>query len=242
MAQFTSDAQVLPGDIRSNTSSPLTQIGTKASTPDGRVFRYCKAGATALVAGSVYDGPAAVANHTNIAVAAAAAAGATSITVTLGATAATANQYAGGVIVINDVDGQGHTYSIKSHPAADASASLVVTLADDEPVVTALTTSSQATLVANQYNGVVIHATTEVAIPVGVAHTNITAGQYGWIQTHGPVSCLCNVNTAIGSSVAASDTTNAGGYEIGDGILPVIGTAITAGVATEYNVIFLTID
>lgn len=241
MAQFTSDLQVLPSSLRSDVSSPEVAVGAKASTPDGRVFRYCKAGATALVAGKVYDGPAAVANHTNIAVAAAVAAGATQITVTLGATAATANQYAGGVVVINDVDGEGFTYSIKSHPAADASASLVLTLDDDETVVTALTTSSQATLVANQYNGVVLHATTEVAIPVGVAHTQITAGQYGWIQTHGPVSALCAATTGIGQSCAASDTT-AGAYEIGDGILPVIGYAIVAGVATEYNPIFLTID
>lgn len=242
MAKFTSDAQILPGDIRSDSATALTQLGTKASTPDGRVFRYCKAGATALVAGSVYDGPATVSNHTNVTVQAAAVAGDKTISVTLGATAATANQYAGGVIAINDVDGQGHTYTIKSNPAADASATLTVTLEDDEPVVTALTTSSQATLVANQYNGVVIHATTEVAVPVGVAHTNVTANQYGWIQTHGPVSALSNGTVAIGSSVAASDTTTAGGYEIGDGILPVIGYALAAGVATEFNPIFLTID
>ncbi|MDH4127318.1 MAG: hypothetical protein OEV44_01095 [Spirochaetota bacterium] len=115
---------------------------------------------------------------------------------------------------------------------------MVLTLEDDEPIVTALTTSSQATLVANVYNGVIIHASTETGIPVGVAVTNITAAQYGWIQTRGPVSCLCGATTAIGQSVAASDTT-AGAYEIGDGILPVIGYAVTAGVATEYNVIYL---
>jgi len=240
MAKFTSDVQVLPAGLRSNVATPAVQVGAKASTVDGRVFRYCKAGATALVAGKVYDGPAAEANHTNIAVVTGTA-GAKTITVTLGATAVTANQYAGGVIVINDVTGEGQTFTIKSHPAADASASLVVTLDDDETIVTALTTSSQATLVANQYNGLVIHATTEVAIPVGVAHTAITAGQYGWVQTHGPVSALCAATTGIGQSCAASDTT-AGAYEIGDGILPVIGYAIAAGVATEYNPIFLTID
>lgn len=239
---LTSDPQVLPRDLRADTSTQEFPLGAKASTADGRVFRYCKAGGTALVAGKVYDAPATVANHTNIAVASAASAGATSITVTLGATAATANQYAGGVIVINDVDGQGFTYTIKSHPAADASASLVLTLDDNETVVTALTTSSQATLVANQYNGVVIHAVTEASVPVGVAHTQITASQYGWIQTRGPVSVLINATTGIGLSVAASDTTNAGGAEVGDGILPVIGYAIAAGVATEYNPIFLTID
>lgn len=241
MARLTSQPQSFPQGLFSEDTVRNADLGAKASTADGRVFRYVKAGASALVAGEVQDGPATVANHTNIAVAAAAAAGANQITVTLGATAVTANQYAGGVVVVNDVAGEGYTYLIKSHPAADASAALVVTLADDETIQEALTTSSQVTLVANQYNGVVQHATTEAGVPVGVAIKDITAGSYGWVQTRGPVSALCAATTGIGLSVAASDTT-AGGYEVGDGILPVIGYALAAGVATEYNPIFATID
>lgn len=241
MVKFSSQPQTFPQDLRDEDTSAGIELGAKVSTDDGRVFRYVKAGSSALVAGTVVDGPATVANHTNVTVASAASAGDTTITVTLGATAATANQYAGGVIVINDVDGQGYTYGIKSHPAADASASLTVTLDDNEPVVEALTTSSQATLVANQYNGAVIHPTTEAGVPIGVAVTDLTASSYGWIQTRGPVSALCGATTGIGLSCAASDTT-AGSYEVGDGILPPIGYAIAAGVATEYNPIFLTID
>lgn len=242
MAKLTSQAAAFPANIRSDSSTQEAPLGMKVETPDGRVYRYVKVGATALVAGKLYDGPATVADHTNISVASAAAAGASTITVTLGSTAATANQYAGGVVVINDVDGQGFTYSIKSHPAADAAASLTLTLDDEETVVTALTTSSQATLVANQYNGVIIHATTETGVPVGVAVTQVTAAQYGWLQTRGPVSLLINATTGIGESVAASDTTNAGGGEVGDGVLSPIGYALAAGVASEYNPVFLTID
>lgn len=242
MAKITHNPLSFPnGDIFSASTTQEMDLGAKAVGSDGSSYRYVKVGATALVAGKLYDGPASVANHTNIAVASAAAAGATTITVTLGATAATANQYAGGVIVINDVDGQGYTYSIKSHPAADASASLVLTLADGETVQEALTTNSQASLVANQYNGIVIHATTEAGIPVGVAIDDIAASSYGWIKTRGPVSCLCGATTGIGLACAASDTA-AGAYEVGDGILAPIGYAIAAGVATEYNPIFLTID
>lgn len=239
--KVTSQAQTFPLSVQDTSTTGDIDLGSKFDSADGRSFRFVKAGAAALAAGQVQDAPATVANHTNIAVAAAAAAGASTITVTLGATAATANQYAGGVVVINDVAGQGFTYGIKSHPAADASASLVLTLEANETVVEALTTSSQATLVANQYNGVVIHATTEASVPVGVAVSDIAAGEYGWVQTRGPVSALCAATTGIGLSVAASDTT-AGGYEVGDGILPVIGYAIAAGVATEYNPIFLTVD
>lgn len=239
MPKFTTAPASFSGNIRSNSDVQLHDLGAKVVANDGREWRYCKAGGSALVAGKVYDAPAIVANHTNISVASAAAVGATQVTVTLGATAATANQYAGGVMVVNDVDGEGNTYTIKSHPAASGGASLVLTLEDEEPILVALTTNSQVTLVANQYNGVVIHATTEASVPVGVATYPITASYFGWIQTRGVVSCLCNATTTLGDSVAASDTTNAGGYEVGDGILPVIGYAVAAGVATEYNPIFL---
>lgn len=242
MAKLTSGAPAAAVNIKGNDASPSHKIGERIETADGRMFRYCYAGATALVPGKVYDAPTQVSNHTNIAVAAAAAIGATSVTVTLGATAATLNQYAGGYLVVNDVTGEGYTYAIKSNPAADASASLVLTLEADDPIRVALTTSSEVSLVPNPYNGLVIHATTEVAIPVGIAVTAITANYYGWVQTHGVVSALHNDNTAIGQSVVASDTTTAGGVEVGDGILPVIGYAIATGVATEYNPIFLTID
>lgn len=240
MAKITSQAESFPQGIFETSSTQQIDLGAKASTADGREYRYVKAGGTELVAGQVQDGPATVANHTNLATNVAAV-GATQITVTLGATAVTANQYSNGYVVVNDVAGQGYTYSIKSHPAANASAAVVITLEDSSPVQEALTIASQVTLVANQYNGVVVHATAEAGVPVGVAVVDIAANEYGWVQTRGPVSALCGFATGIGLSVAASDTV-AGAYETGDGILPVIGYAIAAGVATEYNPIFLTID
>jgi len=242
MAKFTADAATFPVDIRSNSAVQECALGTKAVTQDGRTFRYVKAGGTALVVGKLYDGPANVGNHTNIAVASAAAAGATSVTVTLGATAATANQYAGGTLIVNDAAGEGQTFSIKSHPAADASASLVLTLEDDEPIVTALTTSSEVSLIPNQYNGVIIHAATETGIPAGVAVTAVTATYFGWIQTRGPVSLLSDASISeLGSAVAASATT-AGSATVGTGALAPIGFQLTTGVSTEYNVVFLQLD
>lgn len=242
MSKSTGPVQAISSDIFQESSTQEHDLGAKIETTDGRILRYVKVGATALVAGKLYDGPAIVANHTNIAVASAASAGATELTVTLGATAATANQYANGYLVVNDADGEGYTYQIKSNPAADASGSLTVTLYDEDGLQEALTTSSEVTLVPNQYNGVIIHAATETGMPVGVAVTDATAGYYTWIQTRGPVSLLSDASPAsIGSSVAASATTDGAGT-IGNGILAVVGYAITAGISTEYRPVFLTID
>lgn len=241
MAKFTQDASASPANIRSNSSVQEATLGTKVVTPNGDAYRYVKVGATALVAGKLYDGPANSTDNANIAVVLGTA-GANAITVTLGSTAATVNQYAGGVVVINDEDGQGFTYSIKKHPAADAAASLVLTLDDNEPVVTALTTSSQATLIPNQYRGVIIHAATETGIPVGFAVTNVTALYYGWIKTRGPVACLHdNTPAEIGEGVDASTTTDG---SVTESVAPLkqVGTALVQGVSTEYNPIYATID
>lgn len=240
--KISSNAQSFGLSVFDSETTASIDLGAKMESADGRSFRYMKVGATALVAGSLYDGPASVGNHTNVTVALAAAVGATSITVTLGATLATANQYAGGVIVINDVDGQGFTYGIKSHPAADASASLVLTLESNELVLEALTTSSQASLVSNQYNGVIIHAASETGIPVGIAIKDIAAASFGWIQTRGSVSSLADANVAaLGEQVDAS-TTTAGATTLGTVATAALGYAQAQQVSTEFNPIFLTID
>lgn len=243
MAKFTSDPLVLPGNIRTDDSTANFNLGAKAVTSGGRIFRYVKCGGTALVAGKLYDGPAIITDHVNIAVQAAAAALATSVTVTLGGTEVTANQYdQDGLLIINDVDGEGFSYTIKSHPTADASANIVITLDDDETIVTALTTSSQASLISNQYNGIIVHPSTETGIPVGVANTQITASQFGWIQTRGSVSCLHDsTNAALGDGVSASNAT-IGAVTKDVAILCPIGYMLADGVSTEFNPIFLTID
>jgi len=240
--KVTSNAQAFDGGMRENSETQQTDLGAKYVDSNGAVYRYVKVGGTATVAGKLYDGPAEIANHQNITVAAAAVANATSVTVTLGATAATANYYAGGKMVVNDEDGQGFSYTIKSHPAASLSTTLVLTLDADEPIITALTTSSQVTLVPNQYNGVIIHAASETGIPIGVATKVITTLYYGWIQTRGIASCLIDASPAdVGQEVDASTTTDGSGT-LGTVATASIGYALESGVSTEYNSIFLMMD
>jgi len=239
MAKITSNLQVSPQDIFEVSTVQETDLGAKVVSSDGRSFRYVKAGAVALVAGKLQQAPAIVANHQNVAVAAVASAGTKEVTVTLGATAATVNQYAGGLLVINDVDGQGFSYTIKSHPAAGSSASLVVKI--DEEIQVALTTSSQASLIANLYNGVIVNPTTATNVPVGVAIANIAAGSFGWIQTQGAVSCLNDSGTAVGLGLAPSGSV-AGALATVAATTNQVASALQAGVDTEYNVVNLCIN
>ena len=245
MAKITSTPQAFPiSDIFSTETTQTADLGAKAYGSNGDVYRYCLVGATALVAGKLYDGPAEIGNHQNLNVGATGSAGDTTITVTLGGTAATANQYAGGSIVIIDEAGQGYTYGIESHPAqSTTTGDLVITLVKGETVQEALVLdTSQASLIPNQYNGIIVHAASETGVPVGVAIDDHGLGTYGYIKTGGVAGILQDSSAgAVGKSVGASTTTE-GAVTANDGTLKEIGTMLETGTSTEYNAVMMTLD
>lgn len=224
MSSLSSDMLVSPQDLFSQTSNVSTtvpyntgipQLGLRGVTGDGREFRYCQAGASNLVVGNLLQAPAQIANHRRL-TPTAAAAGATSVTVTLGATAATANQYLGGWLVVEDDSGGtgGFQYQISGNPAAALSTALTVQLAD--PVVVAITASAHVSLVLNPYSGVIQNPTTATSGLVGVAlpiaapvaqSAGLTASYYGWIQTKGIGTVLSDGGTTVGLAVVASTGT-----------------------------------
>lgn len=236
--QLTADVIASPGDLISNTSTAQTNLGARVVSADGRVYRYAKAGAVALVPGTLLQAPVEITNHQDL-VPAATAIGATSVTVTLGATAATANYYAGGWMMVTVTPGEGYQYKIKSHPAADASATLVLTLED--PIQVALTTASNVDLVVNPYNGVLINPTTATSSVVGVAVYPISIGYFGWIQVHGPCNVLNDGGSTVGTNVSASNGT-AGAVEAAVTAQAAVGYAMTGIATTEFGAIFLRIE
>lgn len=236
--KLTGFPQSCPAPLFSSSSTKDMDIAGLVSDPT-RKFRYAKMGAVAAVPGKVYQSPAPISNHLNLACAAAAI-GATQVTVTVaGGTNVTANQYAGGLLIINDATGEGYSYLINSHPAATAGSTLVVTLED--PLVVALDATSEASLQANPYNGVIVSPATPTASPVGVAIYPIPAGEYGFIQTSGPVACLADGAITVGNQVSVSNAV-AGAVESEVAGQANVGYALMAGVDTEYRAIFLEID
>lgn len=213
-------------------------LGSKFYDQNGNAYRYAKIGGTASVAGKLYQAPAEITNHQDL-VPAAAAIGATSVTVTLGATAVTANQYAGGYLVVSITPGEGYKYLIASHPAADASATLVLTLED--PIQVALTTSSNVDLVSNLYNGVIVNPTSASSCPVGVAVDVVAAGSYGWLQVEGPCPVLVDNSTVVVGTFISASNQAAGACEPFTGVQAPIGVAVTGGATTDYATIKLSI-
>jgi hypothetical protein len=231
-------------DIHATEPTAQHLIGSKFESQDKRVFRYAKVGASNISRGKLQLAPAPKTNHHNVAWASGGALGATTVTVTLGATAAVANEYAEGLLVVNDATGEGTSYRIASHPAADASATLQLTLSDPIKNV-ALVSGSEVSLVHNAYNGVV-EGTTVTRRAAGVPLVNATAGTFVWLQTGGVCPVLCDTTTTLGAkqkagAVAGSvtDMTDI----LGASAEVEVGTAdVMAGVDTEYRPITLTIN
>lgn len=232
------------GAFQTSTDSSLaTLVGTRWDLSDGReVMLVSASSATTVVPGKLYQDAAIVPNHQNLATTAVQAYSANGnvpakVTVTLGATAATANQYAGGFMVVNDATGEGQTLRIASHPAADASATLAITL-EDAPSVALVAATSEVSLIPPHGKDIIIMPTTITGAAVGVGLYTIPASSYGFVTTKGLTSCLGDGNLTVGSAISPSNAV-AGAVENGVIAQGFVGNAQQTGVDTEYRTVFI---
>lgn len=236
------DARMTSFDPRVATESNTegTPLGFKIQNFD-RAFRFGKAPSGGCTAGYLYCSNANAANHSNCAATAAASVGDTSVTVQLGATAVTANEFEGGLLIPNDAAPEGIAgFRIKSHPAADSSATLAIALL--EPLSEAVTTSSEFTLIHNKYNAPEA-TSTQTTPPAGVAVVDMTANYYGWFQVEGPIGVLhSGTGTAtLGQNVTIS-ANDAGAVAVVDADTEIlVGYMLDAGVSGEFNPVELKI-
>lgn len=231
-----------PTTINKTGATELYEVGARYSDAFGRVFRYAKAGGTALARGKLMVAPTVAANHINLSWETVPAIGDKEVRVTLGATAATKDQYKGGQLVVQDGTGEGRSYRILSNRAADSAGTIVVTL--QEAIDTAgAAGEANVDLLANPWRGIVISVTDQADQPVGVPVVAIAANEYGFVQTGG--MCAVLMDEAIANGLALTIGTGvAGAVEALDGAgEPEVGImAGTAGVDTEYQNVELTID
>ena len=201
---------------------PQISLGARYVAPDGRAYRYARAGSSALVAGNLLQAPAEDTGDQNIA-GTVTAVGATEITTA--AMTVTANQYTGGYVTVTVTPGLANTYKIKSHAAYTAAAA---TFLLEEPILVALTATSRLDFVPNPYNGVVAAPTTAASSLVGVAVNDITASRYGWIQVAGPCSVLNDAAGALTVGVAVMRSSSVtGAVRLQTAGNPQVGDAMT---------------
>jgi hypothetical protein len=237
------------GMEKRETSDQRHKLGTRATTPDGRVFYYAEASNTAIArGGNVVNGIAAVAAHDMDLAATATSAGATSFTSGTSLTV-TKDQYADGYVYLNDGPGEGEIYKIKSNTAVSSATGLSITIDEPDGVVTALTTSSLFGLMYSPYKDIHIvdgNGTPTTGV-VGVTTAPVTADYFCWVQTAGPAAVLMGAQVGIvGDGIAISQQDEDGTVERTDysdeSDLVNLGHSMgIAAVATDYQWVMLEI-
>ena len=217
------------------------EVGTMQCDLYGNVYRYAKAGSTALAAGkmTVAAGIASAVTNKN---AIAAEIGTKVLNLNISSATYAADFFKGGQLQINDADGEGHRYLIMSSSAVSSGTSISVSLGDG--IRKALTESSEFTLVHSPFMATAI-STTEENEPTGIPLVDVPAEAYYWSQTKGEGICLITGAPAVGSMLTLSST--AGAVKAIDATLdidqPYIARMMgTAGVAGEYKPVKLCID
>lgn len=223
-------------------------LGERAYDAVGRVFRYCRAGASDLVAGNVVQAAATSAGHLTLAVhttSGGTTIGSVAFAVTC-ASAVSTGFYREGFAMIATGAGQGYTYVIDNHAAVSTGATGAFTLHPEDAFIVAITTTSKISLLPNLYMNVIqMPVTTATNVAIGVAHYVITATQYGWIQTWGPLAVLSDDTTAAGSplNAVASVAGRASGFTAASLLTgQTIGNLIAVGVAGEWRPMYLKIS
>jgi len=214
------------------------ELGYRIAFNDGRVFRYAKAGATALAPGKFCK--AGVINESNClnkAVNAAVVVGTYAVTLQTGRAYTTCEE---GYLQINDVAGEGIMYKIKSG-AANATTATYTDLVLYDPVATALTGSSEGTIILNPYEQAEIcSAVTDIIL--GVPPITVTAEYFFWVQTWGIANVLSEGITPAGQAVQLAVGDGVGGTTSGAAYTTLaVGIQMLVGVNTEYKPVYLMI-
>jgi hypothetical protein len=227
-----------------STTAQKQKLGTRMQIDD-REFVYAQAG-EAITAGVLVKGKTGTdAEQKDLAVSASSA-GATTITLS-GSLSITKDEYKDGWIIFNDVEEEGHMYRIKGNTLVASATGCVVTLDEEDGLVTAITTSQQVGLYENPYKEVDIHDYNGVdAPPLGWAVVDIADESYGWLCIKGFTTALVDGTPAAGVPLIASNAID-GSVEVydedGTVNLAIVGyMGPLAGVAGEYGLIKANIE
>ena len=238
---FSAQIQLTDQDARAVSSARgNARVGQTAATNDGRAYTYGQAGAVALAPGKVNVAAAIVANHQGL-VPTATAAGSFTVTATLGATLATADQYADGYLTVIVTPGVGVSYKIVGNTAAVLSTACTFTLA--EPIQVALTTTSRVSVSAHPNTSLIV-APGDAATyqTIGVNNVTVPISNYGWFQTRGYCSVLsAGIITKGAGALVSASVAGAATINLAASVTQQIGYAPEATVDTQYQPLFLTV-
>lgn len=244
---FTGLRQITTAQIGSQYSTNNdVALGTIGADRRGDLYAWTLNGAVALSAGKAVIAPAKVSNDTNRSLDSTSnvAVGSTKVTVSSAGTV-TADQYAGGFLVVNDGAGVGQTFLITGNSAdyTGGAAHAVDVYIHDSVGILLSTSTSKVALMTNPWANVIVHPGSSVAYQcVGVPQMAVTAAYYFWAKVRGMASVLSDgVITKGGDAILTSNAVAGALLAKADDTSHVVGTAPEATVDTKYYGIYLTL-
>ena len=221
------------------------RLGDKLELGDGRIFRYAVNGAVELAPAKAVQGPVPSVGHQAMVCPTASATNDKHVWVTLDSYAATANQYAEGMLHVDSTTTI-FGVKIKGHLAQTSSTgNLKINLYDPIPVAT--TVSSTITLTKNLYDGVVVAPNANLTAAIaGVPLITIPATdatyKYGfWCQVGGPCPLYNYGTIVIGQPVGLGGTTDGACGPIAADTTDIWGVTMRLLAATNTSLVWLKI-
>lgn len=223
-------------------STQLDRLGAgQFDALGGRVFHYAEAGGTALDRGKLTV-QATHSNLSDLSFQTAPAVGDTEVKVTLSSQALSADDLKDGWFVVQDATGEGRAYPVEGHAAASASATATITLKEAIDTAGALS-ETNVDLIKNLYKDIVISASDQNDVPVGVPIVAISADEYGWVQTWGACAVWHDEADPVGDRLTIGGATN-GQVEQADAsdevTIGIQGPIVAA--ASDYQMVYLRLD
>lgn len=238
-------------DLFHPTSDQKYMLGLIFECNDGRMFRYCKAAATAITRARMITACAPIAALEEEAQAAATvmAVGDTTVDVTVsGSSGIVDGDLIDAVMWVSssptDSSTIGDSYWIKDNTWSTSDTILELVLADAGGIRQAISATDKIGILKNRYRDVVVKPATLDAGAVGIALVDVTASYYFWAQYRGvaPIIIDADATTVIGEPIGNEDTTPAegsGGIIGADFTDCSWGVCVSAGAHSEISLIDL---
>ena len=241
------------------TTSKKHPFGTIMKFRDGRMFRYSQANGAILAGRLASSRPISHASHDgDLVLAAAVAIGGTVITLTNAAKPIVVDQFAEGLVFVNDdgngPGGEGTLYRIKSNEVATTTGTLTIVIDEEDGVQSEalLTADSNLGLIENEFAEANLWDVDAIdGIPIGWAQVNVADNEFFWLCTHGPTMAIFDTddNSVRGFGVIPSPTGGVDGAVRGYDLAAttsvqnlIIGRAMVVSVDAELTPVFALID
>ena len=214
------------GEAKSQTANQRAPLGTRGVTPDGRIFRYAKAGAAIKIGWPIQaeiaynvTGLWGLSSSKNLPLGAGTTHTSTWTYIEVetswlaGTTAIAANHWKDGYLFVGSCadgvfttsTGTGQIVRIKGHEGTTDSSTEHVTfdIEDGDHLVEDVSTDHSVGLMMNPYDDVIatVQANSPTAMVLGAALTNISSGYYFWCQTYGPAVLAAGAAIVMGNAV-----------------------------------------